>query len=369
MFANTSMLVHTQWAKRPPEERFVSLPEMLAQKRGIRAISKQGVVPSKRLELIPDPANAAAGLLIQGQNGRPAAMTHWTFGQLCELVGAPASYLRRKDPRVVSISLNEDLIRFRKGEEVGVLVTRDPSAEIGELRAATGPNYGRIWDDEVIEWLIGRFGDGVTGDFRVPGEFGRAVEVDRDNTTLFASDRDMFVFLCDEVNRVEIKDRRDGKGGSLARGFAIWNSEVGSKSFGVAMILFDYACCNRILWGVQGMREITLRHTKSAPDRWDDEVLPQLLSYAQAASSPIEAALAAAQQKKIDDVDKLLARQLDSKSLIEAVKKAHLDEEGRPIETLWDATVAVTAHAKSARYQEDRVELERKGGRFLDLAL
>jgi hypothetical protein len=44
--------------------------------------------------------------------------------------------------------------------------------------------------------LVKAFGDGVSGDgFRVPGEFGREVKVTKANTTLFAGDRDMFVFL------------------------------------------------------------------------------------------------------------------------------------------------------------------------------
>jgi hypothetical protein len=32
----------------------------------------------------------------------------------------------------------------------------------------------------------------------VPGEFGQRVAVTKQNTTLYASDRDMFVFLADE---------------------------------------------------------------------------------------------------------------------------------------------------------------------------
>lgn len=43
-------------------------------------------------------------------------------------------------------------------------------------------------------------------------------------------------------------------------------------------------------------------------------------------------------------------------------------KENRPIETLWDATTAVTALAKGISYQDDRVELERKGGDILKLA-
>jgi hypothetical protein len=45
----------------------------------------------------------------------------------------------------------------------------------------------------------------------VPGEFGQRVTVTQDNTTLFASDRDMFVFLADEENRIELPSRRAGR--------------------------------------------------------------------------------------------------------------------------------------------------------------
>lgn len=46
---------------------------------------------------------------------------------------------------------------------------------------------------------------------------------------------------------------------------------------------------------------------------------------------------------------------------------AHEREECRPIETLWDATTAVTAYAKTFEYQDARVDLERRGGALLDL--
>jgi hypothetical protein len=47
---------------------------------------------------------------------------------------------------------------------------------------------------------------------------------------------------------------------------------------------------------------------------------------------------------------------------------AHMDDEQRPIENLWDASVAVTAYARTVAYQNDRVDLEREGGKILALA-
>jgi hypothetical protein len=35
-------------------------------------------------------------------------------------------------------------------------------------------------------------------------------------------------------------------------------------------------CCNRIVWGVEGFEEITIRHSKYTPERWLDEAYPAL---------------------------------------------------------------------------------------------
>ena len=236
------------------------------------------------------------------------------------------------------------------------------------MRAATGPNYGRIWNADIAQSLVNRFGDGRTGDFRVPGEFGKQVEITRNNTTIYGSDRDMFVFLADEEHRIDMQGRRNGEPGSLARGFFIWNSEVGSTSFGVAMFLFDYVCMNRIVWGVKQYSEMRLRHTVSAPEKWLDQAEPLLMEYANSAAGPIEETIRNAQQKKLDsDLDDFLKSRKFNKSQISAIKATHEAEEGRPIETLWDVTVGVTAYAKSIQYQDDRVAVERAGGKILDL--
>jgi hypothetical protein len=54
--------------------------------------------------------------------------------------------------------------------------------------------------------------------------------------------------------------------------------------------------------------------------------------------------------------------------MIARSQAAHELEEGRPMETLWDAVCGITAAAKSINTQDDRVAWERAGGRLLDLA-
>jgi hypothetical protein len=365
--SNPSILTagSTQWMNRPDDERFTSLPEMHSHFTALRDRSQGKAVSSRKLEFAPDPENPRNGLVVSGQNGTFAVMNHWSFGQMAGLAGAPAGYLRKLPAPMAADCLNYGVQIERDVEDVGVLLTENQSGPI-ELRAATGPNYGRIWNADITRELMNRFGDGRTGDFRVPGEFGKEVEIGKHNTTLYGGDRDMFVFLADEKNRIEMPNRRNGQSGSLARGFFVWNSEVGSRSVGVAFFLFDFVCMNRIVWGVQGYTERRLRHTISAPDRWADDITPIVHEYAESSAKPIEETIAAAQAKKIEKVDDFLSRRFGAR-MVAKLHETHEREEGRPVETIWDATTAVTAIAREMPNQDTRVDLERKGGDLLNL--
>lgn len=352
-----------QWAARPAEERFTSLLEMHATMVERRRASRASVLPSRALSAAPTPDNR--GLVILGPIGRPAAPTHWSFGQLASLVGAPAGYLRELPAPVAADCVNYGLKVARDAQDVGVLLLRRDGDGV-TLRAATGPRYGRIWNDEVIGALIDRFGDGRTGAFRVPGEFGREVAVTKANTTLFAGDRDMFVFLADETNRVELPGRRNGQTGTLARGFFVWNSEEGSSTFGVKTFLFDYVCQNRIVWGAHELDEIRIRHTAGAPGRFMEEVAPALQAYANATEASTLRVIENARKTRLNaDLDKFLATRFGAR-VGERIKAAHLADEGRPIETVWDVVTGATAYARSIPWTADRVAMETEAGSLLD---
>lgn len=361
----TIMKASQQWASRPADERFVSLDAMLEHFGHQRRNSLQLNVASRSLHAEPTGMTADAGLQILGPSGVPTNPSHWAFGQLSQLAGAPAGYLCTLPAPIAADCINVGLAS-RQIKDVGVLISRNTDDGSIDMRAATGPRYGRVWNHDVTKALVDRFGDGVTGDFRVPGEFGKAVEVTKNNTTLYASDEDMFVFLADEEHRIEMPNRRDGKTGSLARGFFVWNSEVGSQTLGVGVFLFDYVCCNRIVWGAEGYKEIKIRHTSGAPERFVHEVAPTLIGFANASASPIEKALKAAQSKRVDDVDALLANRFGAR-MVDRLKARHVIEEGRPIETLWDVAAAGTALARDIPNANDRVKFERLSSGVLDL--
>lgn len=351
-----------QWATRPDDERFTSLYGMQDHFHILRSQSSGKVVSSRVIDMVPDPDNK--GLYIQGTQGNQFTPTHWAFDQLSRLAGAPPGYLRSLPSPIAADCMNYGLKIARDVEDVGLLLHRNGTQT---LRAATGPKYGRIWNSDILDGMVRNFGDGVSGDWKVPGEFGKDVDVTKANTTLFAGDRDMFVFLADEKNRIEVPGRRNGESGLMARGFFIWNSEVGAASFGISTFLFDYVCCNRIVWGATDVKEIRMRHTVSAPVRFLEEIKPALLSYSNASTASIVEGIQKAKRARIDDVGDFLANRF-SKRMSEVLQTTHELEEGRPIESLWDAATAVTAYARSIPYQDERVKLEREGGKIMQLA-
>lgn len=359
---STLMQANRQWSSRPDEERFVSLREMHAKLAAERAISAARVVSSRALRAEPTPDNQ--GLVLVGPSGGAVAPTHWAFGQLAGLGSAPAQYLRELPAPLAADCLNWSLMN-REVSDVGVLLSRTPEGV--SLRAATGPRYGRVWNADLVGHLVERFGDGVSGQWRVPGIRGRALdEVTKDNTTLYAGDRDVFVFLADEENRVELPGRRNGEPGSFARGFFVQNSEVGSAALKVTAFLFDFVCQNRIVWGARHVEEISIRHTASAPDRFLEQVAPALMEYSQASAAVELRTLVEAQKVKLLDVEQFLAKRFGPR-VAQRVAHAHVLDEGRPIETVFDAVTGATAYARSIPFQSDRVEFEREAGKILEL--
>lgn len=349
-----------QWATRPEDERFTSLYDMRDHFEHVRDRSREVVVSSRRIQALPDSDNK--GLLIEGPGGNAYAPSHWAFGQIAQLAEAPARYLRTLPAPIAADCVNYGLKYKRDVEDVGILLYKNGDATV---RAATGPRYGRIWNSEVLEALTNRFGDGATGDWKVPGEFGRDVEITKANTTLFAGDRDLFVFLADEKHRIELPGRRNGRTGSLARGFFLWNSEVGSTSLGLGTFLFDYTCSNRIVWGAEQYKEVRIRHSAGAPDRFLEELRPALISYANAESATVTDAIEDARKHRLDDVDDFLSKRFGAR-IAQQMKSVHLLEEDRPVETRWDAVTAATAYAKSITWQDERVAVERKAGELLN---
>jgi hypothetical protein len=97
-----------------------------------------------RVQAWPDEDDALA-VMVPG-NDTPLIPTHWSFGQLCSLVGAPAGYLRNLPETLTGINLQYGLSRHR-GEQIKTLEMDDGRVE---LRAVTGAElYALVWSKPV----------------------------------------------------------------------------------------------------------------------------------------------------------------------------------------------------------------------------
>ena len=107
------------------------------------------------------------------------------------------------------------------------------------------------------------------------------VAITKETTTLYASDRDVFLFLVDDTHPIEAGRLADGSPDVYFRGFYCWNSEVGSRTLGIASFYFRAVCQNRNIWGAENFEEITIRHSKYAASRFAQEAAPALESFAE----------------------------------------------------------------------------------------
>ena len=327
-----------------------------------------------RVEAARDNAERVA-LLVPGRD-EPVAPTHWSFGQLCGLVGAPSSYMRQLPAPLAGINLQHGLLSHR-AELVKTLETDDGRVE---LRAVTGPDYGRIWDHELVAAVIDIAGNG-TGDtmWKVPGVLDWAtmthnpfVDITKDTTTLYASDRDVFLFLVDDTHPIEAGRLADGSPDLYFRGFYCWNSEVGSKTLGIASFYLRAVCMNRNLWGVENFEEITIRHSKFAAQRFAHEAAPALASFANSSPAPFIAGIKAARERIVarsdEDRESFLRKRGFSKSETAKIIETVLSEEDTKPQSIFDFVQGITALARSKTHQDIRLELEGKARRLLEHA-
>lgn len=193
--------------------------------------------------------------------GASYAMTHHSFGQLCQKVGARRTFLAdRLTPAVAVTALNDAIVRIPE-EDVQLLLGTFTGAsgrrDEPVLRALTSPGYCRVWDvdmlREVHEWLL-------------PNGFEPArptinTNEQRDNIMgnnkpcLFRGDKDSFMFYMTPDKSQE------GHGGRpVRRGVITGNSEVGARSLWTKRFVFDDVCANFIIWGAKAVKTRRIVH-------------------------------------------------------------------------------------------------------------
>lgn len=368
--------VSSEWFSRPDDEKYLSLSDLYASVKGRAARSKTRTVESAAIRVEAHREDPEKLALVLPDAEAPVAPTHWSFGQLASLVSAPAAYLRQLPAPLAGINLQYGLTNHR-AEQVKTMEFANGRTE---LRAVTGPDYGRIYDHELVSAVQRIAGDGV-GDTRwkVPGVldwstglYNPVVDVTKDTTTLYASDRDVFLFLVDDRNPIEAGTLPDGSPDLYFRGFYCWNSEVGAKTLGIASFYLRAVCQNRNLWGVEDFQEITIRHSKYAANRFAHEAAPALANFADSSPQPFIQGIRSARERIVarsdEDRTDFLRKRGFSKAETGKIVETVLAEEGRPPESVFDFVQGITAVARSKPQQDARLAMETRAKKLLEVA-
>ncbi|APG88076.1 hypothetical protein [Sinorhizobium americanum] len=366
--------VSSEWFSRPDDQRYLSLGELYNAVKSRADCAHARTVESAAIRVEASRDNSERlELIVPGQR-QPIAPTHWSYGQLCSLVGAPATYMRQLPAPLAGINLQHGLLSHRSE----LVKTLEADGERVELRAITGPEYGRVWDHELVSAVMDIAGNG-TGDtmWKVPGVLDWStmthnpfVDISKETTTLYASDRDVFLFLVDDTHPIEAGRLANGEPDLYFRGFYCWNSEVGSKSLGIASFYLRAVCCNRNLWGTENFEEIVIRHSKFAGHRFAHEAAPALTNFANSSPVPFVAGIKAARERIVVRTDEdrhgFLRKRGFSRGETARIIDTVLQEEGRPPESIFDFVQGMTALARTKSHQDTRLELEGKAKKLLE---
>jgi len=351
------MKVSNQWISRPDDQRFLTVDELYAK------VSRRKVESSVRdvaLDAMQVTADDDNGIAITDGQSDPISLNHWSFSQLCQRAKAPAGYLRTLPAQLAVGPLQWSMETHEAGDEANdakLLIHRNGSTVVS---AVTSPTYGRIWDADVVSAVRERID---LDTWKVPAA-SYSVRDPKRATTLYASDRDVFIFL---VNEQAI----EADGEVLRRGFYVWNSEVGAATFGLATFTYDYVCDNRIIWGQKDFKQITIRHTSGGPHRFVASAVPQLAQYANAGTGQIAATVRAAKAKvvgrdKKSVIEWMRARGFTTPVASKAYEAAEQDPRGYNPRSVWGLVQGMTDAAHSIANTDARTDIEARAGALLE---
>lgn len=231
---------HKQWASRSADETYHSLETLLAAAKKKRDISRECERPWDSLQVY----SRGKAISLASEHGE-ADLNHYSFGQLCITVGAPADYLRSLPAEKAADCLNYGLQHSlaQKVNKANVLLALSDRPTV---RAITTSRYDRLWDCDVVSRCLPLTEQGWT----LP-PLSRPNPQGVQTRGLYLTDRECFVFMVSDKCRTF---------NGLSRGFFLSNSEVGAGALTLTCFLYDYICGNHIVWGASEIKRARFVH-------------------------------------------------------------------------------------------------------------
>ena len=356
--AVTAYTAHREWASRPPDERYASVHALYDAARARRQQLEERTIETGefRTEAVDD------DLAFRESSGRTATLTHWSFGQLATIAGAPPNYLRSLPASIASSAINFGLSRIERAQHQLFVADTAPWT----VHAITSPRYARVHHDELASRVLDLMAQHPA--WHLPlgykdGEFG----AEKVPSGAYLGDRDMFLFLVDG-NR-DLDDPTDRTHAGLFRGFILRNSDVGAAALTLDVFLFRLVCGNHIIWGFQHVAGFRRRHVgASIQDAWTtslDDVRATLDADTADDRTKILRAMAQELGSTRDAVVDTAVQRLDvsQKQAGEAYALAEQFETNP--RSVWGYVQGLTRLSQRTPWQDGRFTLDRAAGRLL----
>lgn len=384
-----------QWAKRPDDERYESLEALHNAALDYYNHSKESVVSYSDLavKLFDDEDEDIA---IIGKSGKPAALTYTAAKQLCQRINAPHDYISRLPPALAAVNLSVGLKqRALEGNNETKLLFYNKGAEDSRLyiRSWTGEGYARIWHHEITKpvmdlqeygWRLPparpAHGDSLTArpataaDI-LPGPMhSLSIKIgdmiDHAGAYLGQGKPELFIFIVEPTQAVESKQGR-----FLHRFAMISNSEIGDAKLRVKYGLYDHVCGNHILWNVEDVMEVAIKHSGNARVRAFEQLEVSFTKYRNTDLSVESERIHKAQayqlaSRKEDLLDMLFGKKIaGKKELIKAydIAEQNIDSYGSPL-SAWGFANGLTELSQQSKYTDERVNLDNAASRVIQFA-
>lgn len=358
-------IVSQEWLSRPAEERFESLDAVQTVLNARTAISHEKVVGSRNADFS----------VIEGEpyidfGDGPMRLNHYTFDQVASLSTLGSGFARKLWKARGHSQLEDEVVEFiipaalklgyarlRDKSEVKLLYSGVPGEQGCTLRAVNGVDYGRVYDSQMVNALVERLDPNT---WVPPGTFGQAADGGK-ATTIYAGDRSTLVFLC-RTQPFEVLGRQH------FQGIIGFSSETGHRNLGAMLFDYDFMCSNRNIWGVTNLQTTKIRHTRSAPERFQAEFLPALDRYTRVDPGALVASYEAAAKRKIgktlEQVKNFIKAKGFTEVLAEKAVRAAVDDDINP-KTLYGVVHGLTRAVQSESFEDDRFGMEMQIGKLM----
>lgn len=376
------MQASREWATRPDDERFATLEDLQAATRDRRDNSWEAdSFPMNRAVFTygkEDPFKSALQVEVPGL--APLRMNNFSFGQVCQWVGAPAAYLAKLPTYLAAANLQTGANSTTAPTFPLVMNTQKDGIT---LRSINGNRYQRVWDTDVVSFLMGLRDRGWQTPPARPATQADVLHGNRmaglsinvgdlvAPAGLYAGDRNMFAFMVNENRGLEV-NHPGAKPTTLYRGFFLWATELAGMTYGFTTFWYSTVCGNHIVWGAQEVREHRRRHVGQGFRDFVAATPHLLTQYADGSTQADQDQILAATRKTLAPTFDLAVEEaqkrvdLSGKTILAAATQAQ--EEGEDPTTIWGMVQGITALARESQYADRRSTMDREAGKLLATA-